>query len=251
MRRVLVTRPAEQAEEVCALLEEAGLEPVVVPLIRTDPVEDLSALDGPLGRVGEYRWVVFSSVTAARIMAERMAVLRIGAERWREVGIVAGPATARALAEHGLRASRVVAPFSARAALKALAGEVTAGTRVLLPRAEGGREELASGLRALGALVDEVVVYRTVPVSESPALVRELERGVDAVLFFSPSAVRGFKAAGGPLGDTLVACIGETTATEARRVGLAVDVVSPETTAAGLVGALAEHMTAHAVGGWR
>lgn len=241
--RVLVTRPVDQAGEVAARLRDAHLEPVVVPTVAVEPVPDLGALDGALREPGAYGWVVLSSVNGARVFVSRLEAMRAGTEHLEGTALVTGAAGARVMEAAGLRVTRVVSPFSAAGVLEALASERLAGARVLLPRAEGGREELAAGLRALGAVVDEVIVYRTVPVRESDELVAALWCGVGAVTFFSPSAVRGFVAAvrsGGmsverALGGVVVACLGATTAGEARAHGLSVDVVAGDTTAAALV----------------
>ena len=244
--RVLVTRPADQARELATKLRDAGYEPVLTPTVAVEAVTDLARLDVALQNLKAYRWVILASANAAGVVAERAGALQ--GSRWGVAGteIVTGPAGARVLKAVGLRAGRVISPFSAAAVLAALRGEPIDGVRVLLPRAEAGREELAVGLRARGALVDEVNVYGTVPVRESAELVAALWCGVGAVTFLSPSAVRGFVAAGRSGGLSLgralegvvVACLGETTGGEARALGLHVDVVPKETTADALVAAL-------------
>ena len=244
--RVLVTRPADQATELASRLRDAGFEPVVAPAVVVEPVANLSVLDAALHDIGAYRWVVVASANAASVLARRVAAVP-GVRRERvQAAVVTGPVGARVLAAAGLGAERVVSPFSAAAVLEALGSEPVDGARVLLPRAEGAREELAAGLRARGALVDEVPVYRTVPVRESDALLSAMRAGVAAVTFFSPSAVRGFLNAlesGGMdaervLDGVTVACLGATTAAVVRAHGLRVDVVPADTTAASLVDAL-------------
>jgi uroporphyrinogen-III synthase len=102
---------------------------------------------------------------------------------------------------------------------------------VLVPRAEGGRDEAIAMLRDAGAVVDAIVAYRTVPAAaDDPALARGLEvlRGEAAVCaVFAPSQVAAL--------DALVeirrisapfAAIGETTAAALRAAGAAVVVVA-------------------------
>ena len=257
-RRVLVTRPQHQAQEVCILLRGAGFDPLCVPALTVEPLTKLDALDEALRRLSEYGCLVFSSANAARIVCERAARLPIHAAEWVGREIVAGPRTAAALARHGVHATLALPRFSAEAALSALATISLHGRRVLLPRTVDGRE-LGAGLRALGVVVDEIAVYRTRPVSESPALVRALrERAPRAVVFFSPSAVTGFTNAlrAGAVGEhvlqgVLVACIGGTTAAAARAAGLDVALVPRETTASALVDGLSDlllHRAAPAAG---
>ena len=204
--RVLVTRPVEQAAELAERLTEAGYEPVVVPTVVVEPLEDMMALDAALRNVGAYRWVILASATAAQLLVRRLAATQVNRDALADTVLVTGPA--------------------------------------------GGRALEAVGLRARGAVVDEVSVYRTVPVDRSDELDEALRLGISVVTFFSPSAVRGFVAAVGCGGGSLeralsgavVACLGETTAREARAHGLRVDVVPVETTAAALVEGLVKAM---------
>ncbi|MDD9872897.1 MAG: uroporphyrinogen-III synthase, partial [Deltaproteobacteria bacterium] len=123
-----------------------------------------------------------------------------------------------------------------------------AGCRVLLPRAARGRQVLSRGLRAAGAQVDEIAVYRTEAAPfDGPALCGQLEAGALAALTFaSPSAVRHFSAAVGPRGlraarAAAVAAIGPVTAAACRAEGLPPDVVAARPSAGALVAALESH----------
>src|SRR5207245_7109987 len=82
---------------------------------------------------------------------------------------VIGPATAAALAAYGIRADLVPDEYVAEAVAEALCPHVRPGDRVLLPRAEGARSELVDGLRAAGAEVNEVTLYRAAVPSKAPA----------------------------------------------------------------------------------
>jgi uroporphyrinogen-III synthase len=121
-------------------------------------------------------------------------------------------------------------------------GDVS-GRRVLWPRAADARDVLADRLRARGAEVRDVVVYRTVH-APLPADAVARVRSAHAVTFASPSAVRSFVASLGtaPLGTPAdavrVACIGPVTEAAARALGVRVDAVASPYTDAGLVAAL-------------
>jgi uroporphyrinogen III methyltransferase / synthase len=253
-RRVLVTRAKEQAGEFCDLLREAGFEPVCLPAISVRPVEDTRPVDEALRNLSRYTWLVFPSGNAVRYLLDRMLAIGRGRADLCHLGVVAGPSTANRLAEHGLTATIIPRPFSAPAALEALRPVVESGSRVLIPRAEGGSDLLAMGLREQGVLVDEVVVYRTEPADWRDKQFVDLARhlaggGYAAVTFFSPSAVRGLtmalreaaKERAMVMRDLTVACIGRTTAEAAEAEGWRVDVVPGDTTAAAMVAALKVH----------
>jgi len=139
------------------------------------------------------------------------------------------------------------AEFRAESMLQAIAqtGDLQ-GLKVLLPRADIGRELLADELRKQGAEVTEVVAYRTVvaePEREGePDIYRMLlERRIDVVTFTSASAVRNFVRVLGaePAADLLrtmvVASIGPVTAEAAAQCNIATTIVPATFTVPALV----------------
>jgi uroporphyrinogen-III synthase len=103
------------------------------------------------------------------------------------------------------------------------------GRSVLLPRAEGGLPTLASGLRARGARVDEVVAYRTVRTAPAALLRAWHAASPDAAVVTSPSAATALLEAVGPralLALRGVVAIGPTTAAPLRAAGVPV-IVAP------------------------
>ncbi len=125
-----------------------------------------------------------------------------------------------------------------------------AGKRILLPRADIARPALVEGLRAAGAVVDEIAAYRTVVGGgEDAAHIRQqLTDGlIDAITFTSSSTARNFAAVLDPLPSLpehlTVACIGPITADTARELGLPVHVIAEEYTIDGLVAALVSRFT--------
>ena len=129
-------------------------------------------------------------------------------------------------------------------ALRSAQGWGTEAEKVLVPRAAGARQELISGLQALGAEVDEIVLYRAATPAQAPAEALEMLRHgeIDVVTFTSSSTVRNLAAMLDgdieTLRRPLIACIGPITARTAEELGLRVDVVAAEHTVEGLLGAI-------------
>ena len=97
--------------------------------------------------------------------------------------------TAEALREHGLP-PRITAAGSAEALLEKLPRNL-AGWRVVFPCGDDAAEELPAELRARGARVERLVVYRKIPRPHDPELDREiLEEPFAAFCTTSPSAAR-------------------------------------------------------------
>jgi uroporphyrinogen III methyltransferase / synthase len=246
-RRIVVTRAQAQAAPLRALLEAEGAEVIEFPTIRLAPPADYGPLDRAIARLGEYRWIVFTSPNGVVWCVQRMRTLGRDPRLIAHAGVAAiGSGTAQALRTQGLRADLAPSEFRAEALVDALASWDLRGVRVLIPRAADARGVLPAGLRKRGALVDLVAVYQTqVERAHSPKARRRLLEGgqVDAVTFTSSSTVRNFIALLGrdgtrALRGSLVACIGPVTAATAREYGLRVGVVAETYTIPGLVAAV-------------
>ena len=162
-----------------------------------------------------------------------------------------GPRTAEALAAYGLRADVIPERFQAEGILEALVGRQMRGSHVLIPRALAARELLPDQLRAQGAEVDVVPVYRTIrPAVATDRLMEQLRgRAIDVLSFTSSSTVRNFVELFSTkeellrlVGTTTVACIGPITADTAREAGLTVQVMAAQNTIPALAQAIVQHV---------
>ncbi|MBI4233141.1 MAG: uroporphyrinogen-III C-methyltransferase [Chloroflexi bacterium] len=246
-KRVLVPRTRHQAGVLSELLAGAGAWPVELPTIEIEPTSNWASVDRALSQLSSYRWVVFTSANGVELLFQRLGTLGSDARAFGTAKVCAiGPGTAEALGKHGLRPDLVPGEYVAEGIVQALRSLCSPGDRVLLPRAAEGREVLAVGLRAAGAHVDEVALYRTVLPAETRERAREvLAQGLDAIAFTSSSTVRHLvevlEDGAQALRGVAIACIGPVTEATARELGLRVDVVAREHTVPGLVAALVEH----------
>jgi uroporphyrinogen III methyltransferase/synthase len=248
-RRIVVTRSQTQAATLTALLQAEGAEVIEFPTIRLAPPPDYGPCDQAIDHIDDYRWIVFTSQNGVAAFLERLRARGRGTDALASTRMAAiGPATARALQDRGLRVSLAPRQFVAEALVDAFAGpnaEPIRGARVLVPRALEARGVLPDGLRALGAVVDVIPVYRIeVEHGQDRAARTRLQNGdADVVTFTSPSTARNFVAVfGAQAADvaarSLVACIGPVTAAAARDCGLRVGLVAERYTIPGLVDAL-------------
>lgn len=196
-RRVLNTRPAHQAAGLSAALAAAGAEVVELPLIAIArlplaPEDERLLLD-----LDRYDGVFFVSANAARLGLDVVAGFW-PQWPWRLPVYAVGASTAAVLADAGLD---VVVPERADSegllALPAL--QAVAGRRFLLMRGEEGRELLPGTLRARGARVDAIPLYRRELPGAAPAQWQALRaRGLpDDVVLTSPDALRHWQAVAG------------------------------------------------------
>ena len=248
-KRVLVTRAREQAAGLCAELAERGAVPVFLPMIRIEPSGDQRQLDEAIRALSAFRWILFTSANAVELFCGRAAALGVPVAGPRIAAV--GPATSEALSLRGLSVDCTPAEHTAAALAEAvcrLEPDGISGARILLPRAEGGREEAAALLRARGALVHDIVVYRTRTAEVSLDDLARLSPGIDAILFTSGSTVRAWcehARSFAPLSEAArgaaIACIGPSTREAAAERGLSVAVTPADHTARGLVAALERH----------
>jgi uroporphyrinogen III methyltransferase / synthase len=245
-KRVVVTRPREQADEFIDRLEELGAEVVPFATIRiVDPPEP-AALREAARAAGDYDWIVFTSVNGVTRFWE---ALREEGGDTRDLGGVSicaiGPATAAAIEREGAAADLVPSDHVAEAVVEAIIAQGDPdGKRILLPRALEARSVLPDSLRALGAEVDDVAAYRAeIDAAGSDAVKRRLAAGeIDVITFTASSTVRNFVAAvGNETGRATVASIGPITSATARELGLSVAVEAAEYTVPGLVEAMLRH----------
>ena len=244
-RRIMVTRSRAQASDLLDQLLELGAEVLEFPTIRIE-AGDEGGLRGAAARLGEYDWVIFTSVNGVEHFFWQLQAAGYDARRFAGVKICAiGPATGERLRSFGLNPDMIPPRFVAESVLEAL-GEVEnlARKRVLLPRADLARGDLPEGLRQAGATVDEIEAYRTV-LDDSPKeeVIKALEEDdIDWVTFTSSSTVKNFVSQVSVevlKGKKIrTASIGPITSETMRGVGLGVDVEAEEFTIPGLVEAL-------------
>lgn len=231
-RRIVVTRPREQARTLAEGLESLGAAVTIVPLVAIEPVEDTGALDAALDALDAYDWIVFTSANGVAAVGERLGTLG-------EVKVaVVGPATAEAVRALSVEPAFVPQRFAAEEIAAGL-GPVD-GSRVLLPQADIAEPQLADQLRARGATVDALAAYRTIEIRPSVAGLSTIRRA-DVIVLASASAARSLARIEGIDDGSLIVCIGPRTAEAAREAGLSVGLVAEKVTADGIIQALLAH----------
>jgi uroporphyrinogen III methyltransferase/synthase len=239
-RRVVVTRATAQVSTLRDALATLGADVIELPALRVEPL-DPAPLREALERPDIYKWIVLTSQNAVALVWDALRAAGQDARSLAGVRIACvGKSTSDALLARGLAADVMPSRFVAEAVLEMLAKrEDVRGTRVLYVAAEGARDVLPDGLRALGCTVDVVRAYRSVSDGTGAEGLRTaLESGaVDAVTFASASAVRGFiDAVGEQLARRAPAVsIGPVTSEAVRAAGISLAAESSEATIPALV----------------
>ena len=243
MKRILVTRPREQANEFVENLRVAGFEPICFPVIEIRPMDDTYSLEQALKNINKYEWIVFTSVNGVGVVFERYARLLLANDLKVKFAAI-GPKTADALKMRGVTPDFVPDEYVAESILLGL-GDLK-NKWVLLPRAEIARKALPEAIVAAGGIAHEIAVYRTLPAMPNEHGLAALKEGVDWITFTSPSTVQNFieivrQQKMNPFqlnGNPKIACIGPITARAAKEEGFEVASAAEEYTAEGLVEAI-------------
>jgi uroporphyrinogen-III synthase len=166
-RRVIVTRPAREAQRWVAESQAMGLDAVALPLIVIDKVADDTELRAVRERLADWSALMFVSAAAAAHFFEGVSLDGSLPRCW-----ATGPGTVRGLREAGVPAARIDAPsgaadqFDSETLWADVRAQVGPGTPVLIVRggnAAGqpiGRGWLAQEIEAAGGRIDTVVAYR-------------------------------------------------------------------------------------------
>jgi uroporphyrinogen III methyltransferase/synthase len=226
-RRIVVTRTRKQAGALSSRLRELGADVFEIPTIRIEPPEDKLAMAEMVRDAHGYDWLVFTSPNGVDAFFE--AFYKIYKDARDIVDLQPQEFVAEA----------VVKEFQKEGSVENL--------RILIARAQEARDVLPEQLTKLGAIVDVVAVYQTVPETEdrSGAVARFREEGADMVTFTSSSTAENFMALKLPLPPGLkTASIGPITSATMRGLGLSVDVEAARYDIPGLVEAILAQYTA-------
>jgi uroporphyrinogen III methyltransferase/synthase len=225
-RTIAVTRARPQASALAARLRGLGAEVIEAPAIRIEP------LPAKLPDLAGFDLLCLTSPNGVRRLLELVRDARaLAGPRIAAIG----PGTAAALREGGIEPDLVPARSVAEGLAEALEGIDV--RRALLARGEEGRDVLPDALRARGAEVEILALYRTVA-EPLAADARAAALAADDLVFASASAVRAFHAAAGTLAGPRLVSIGPATSEALRALGFAPGLEAAEHTPDGLVDAL-------------
>ncbi|CAN5417341.1 uroporphyrinogen-III C-methyltransferase [soil metagenome] len=168
--RIVVARPLEQGLELARKLEALGAIAILAPAIVVEPPLDWEPVDRAIRELKQYDWVVFTSANGIQAFISRMKAIKCDVRSFGNAQIAAiGPVTAETLTAYHLRADLVPEEYVSEKLASELLERVK-GKRVLLVRADKGREILRESLSTV-ASVEQIAVYRQ---GENPELAKTL-----------------------------------------------------------------------------
>jgi len=200
---IVITRPAEQAAELAALIRAAGGKPILFPVLEISDVNDLRPLHDLIDRLEQFDVAIFISPSAVNKAMNLIAARRALPTGLRVAAI--GRGSVKALARFGV--AGVIAPtgrFDSEALLELPAMKSVAGSRVVIFRGDGGRELLGDTLIARGAAIEYAECYRRSKpdVDTGPLLKAWARNELHAVVVTSSEGMRNLFDMVGRLGQS-------------------------------------------------
>jgi len=158
-KKIVVTRPRDQAVPLSKLIKQAGGIPVLFPLLDISAIQDTKKLKGQVARLATFNLAIFISPNAVQY---GISAIRSSGSIPEQLQIATvGQGSARALHELGI--VKVIAPverFDSEGLLALPELQSIAGWQVMIFRGDGGRELLGDTLKARGAIVEYAACYQ-------------------------------------------------------------------------------------------
>jgi len=242
-KRILVTRPRQQAGDLARRLEVLGAKALILPTVAISDPGNWDKVDAALADLNKYHWLVFTSSNGVHSFIKRLWETGHDLRALGHLRLAAiGPATAIALRTYHLEPDVVPAQFRSEVLAADLLQHVV-GKRVLLARADRGRELLREELAKV-AEVDQVAVYSQVDAVDLHSSEMDcLRRGeVDYLTLTSSNIARALVLAlDAPTrayletGQVKIVTISPVTSSVVREMGLPVAAEATEYTTQGIV----------------
>ncbi|WOG28434.1 uroporphyrinogen-III synthase [Endozoicomonas sp. 8E] len=159
--RALVTRPAELAEPLVAMIQSLGAMAWSLPMIQIQPLAESQTLRDRILQLDHYSKVIVISQNAARLGLEHIE------NYWPQMPLkihwyAVGPKTRRWLKNNDIEATCPEIrqkPGDSEALLRLESLQQVSGEKILILKGKGGRELLETTLRNRGAQVDCLELY--------------------------------------------------------------------------------------------
>ena len=186
---ICTTRSKAQSAELNEKIIDLGGEVTEINTIKIVPSPE--NLDSYTDRLGEYDYLVFTSVNGVEIFFDRLSALEIDVREIKAKVIVIGKKTYEVVKERGIIPFSMSKKFVAESLFERMEEFIVEGDKVLVPQSKISRPFLTESLKAKGCIVDAVELYDTIEgdIKNKDSVLNSMSE-VDIVLFTSPSTVK-------------------------------------------------------------
>lgn len=187
---IAVTRPADQAKKLAALITEAGGTPILFPLIEITALDDYNQFESVIDQIRDYDWAIFISSNAVQNGMPRL--IKHGIPRNLKFAAI-GPVTSKEL--HNFNVTNILSPkdrFDSESLLALPEMQAVKGKKIMIFRGVGGREILGESLKNRGAQVTFAECYQRKNPQADCAVLAQLysDKKLHSIVVTSSEAMR-------------------------------------------------------------
>ena len=193
-KNVIVTRSRTQSSSLVSKISDLGGNPIEVPTIKIDKIENNIALENEIKNIKDYTYLILISKNAVDIFFDKLDEMNLDGRALSNLKVCAiGSATAKEIKNRGIKADIVPEKFVAEYLFEELKDVLKATDKVLIPRAKNARDFLVNKISEI-CYVKEVHTYETVLDDSKKEEVLEVLNSEEAnyITFASSSTVTNF-----------------------------------------------------------
>ncbi len=193
-KNVIVTRSRTQSSSLVSKISDLGGNPIEVPTIKIDKIENNIALENEIKNIKDYTYLILTSKNAVDIFFDKLDEMNLDGRALSNLKVCAiGSATAKEIKNRGIKADIVPEKFVAEYLFEELKDVLKATDKVLIPRAKNARDFLVNKISEICG-VKEVHTYETVLDDSKKEEVLEVLNSEEAnyITFASSSTVTNF-----------------------------------------------------------
>lgn len=193
-KNIVVTRCRAQSSALAEKISEMGGNPIEIPTIKIQKVEDNKELEVEIDKIKDYTYILFSSKNAVDIFFDKLNEKGYDSRVLCNSKICAvGGETAKAIKLRGIIADIVPQKYVAEGLYEELKDIINENDKILIPRAKKARDFLINKLSEK-CYIKEVITYESVIDNDKKDLALEVieDENVDYITFASSSTVKNF-----------------------------------------------------------
>ena len=193
-KNIVVTRCRTQSSALAEKISDMGGNPIEVPTIKIQKVEDNKELEAEINRIKDYTYIIFSSKNAVDIFFEKLNDMGYDTRALYNSKICAvGVETAKAIKSRGIITDIVPEKYVAEGLYEELKDIINENDKILIPRAKNARDFLVNKLSEK-CYIKEVITYESVIDNDKKNLALEVieDENIDYITFSSSSTVKNF-----------------------------------------------------------
>lgn len=243
--KVIITRPAKDAQSLDRKLKSKGFETLLAPLIQLKLPNDLSEIKKHLGHIEEYDWIIFTSPNSVSFFFEAIEQEKVKLYYYPNLKFATvGEKTKLKLEELGYRTNFVPIKFTSQVLAENIPD--IQHTKIFIPTSNLSKLNYVNTLEQRGAEVITTTLY----MNELSPIKEEIEislhdKSYKYITFCSGSAIQSFHKqiaqSDEVLSEKVVVSIGPSTTRVAQNLGLKIDIEANPHTEDGIVEAILKH----------